>query len=275
MGFYAPSQIVQDAARHGVEIRAVDVRYSHYDCTLEKALDGEPALRLGLRLIRDLSRAGSGDLVLARSAGDWRDVSDLAHRSGLDRKDLDALASAGALRGLAGHRHRARWDVAGVEAPLPLFADGKVTEGTPLLRQPSEGQDIVADYRSMRLSLERHPMSLLRERLTGEEVHSASDLWQLDDGSRVRCAGLVINRQRPGTAGGVTFVTLEDETGHANVIVWKTVAEQQRRALLASRLLEVTGRVQRQGEVLHLVAERLRDRSVLLGRLQLRSRDFH
>ncbi len=275
MGFYAPSQIVQDAARHDVEVRAVDVRYSDYDCTLEKAADGEPALRLGLRLVKDLAADRARDLVLARSAGAWRDVSDLARRSGLDRRDLGALAAAGALRGLAGNRHRARWAVAGVEEPLPLFGDGVMVEGTPLLRRPSEGQDIVADYRSMRLSLERHPMSLLRERLAGEKIRTAADLWQLDEGSRVRCAGLVINRQRPGTAGGVTFVTLEDETGYANIIVWKTIAVRQRRALLASRLLEVTGRVQRQGEVLHLVAERLRDRSVLLGGLLVRSRDFH
>jgi len=275
MGFYAPSQIVQDVARHGVDVRPVDVRYSDYDCTLERCADGQPSLRLGLRLIGGLSAAGAERLVAARFAGPWRDTTELARRAGLDRGDLGALAGAGALRGLAGHRHRARWAVAGVEEPSPLFTDSMLVEGVPLLRQPSEGQDIVADYRSMRLSLERHPMSLLRARLRGEHIHAAQDLWRLDHGSRACFAGLVINRQRPGSARGVTFVTLEDETGHANIIVWKDVAACQRRALLGSRLMEVTGRVQREGDVLHLVAERLRDRSALLGQLMVHSRDFH
>jgi error-prone DNA polymerase len=275
MGFYAPSQIVQDVARHGVEVRPVDVRYSHYDCTLERTVDGEPALRLGLRLVGGLSVAGAERLVAARSDGPWRHVTEMARRCALDRGDLGALADAGALRGLAGHRHRARWEVAGVEEPSALFGDSVPAEGIPLLRRPTEGQDIAADYRSMHLSLERHPMSLLRPRLQREHIHAAADLWQLGHGSRARFAGLVINRQRPGSARGVTFVTLEDETGHANIIVWKQVAERQRRALLGSRLMEVTGRVQREGDVLHLVAERLRDRSSLLGDLLLRSRDFH
>ncbi|MGD8976259.1 MAG: error-prone DNA polymerase [Gammaproteobacteria bacterium] len=275
MGFYAPSQIVQDAIRHGVEVRPVDVRYSHYDCTLERDTDGEPALRLGLRLVGGLSAAGAERLVAARSAGPWRHVTGMARRCALDRADLGALADAGALRALAGNRHRARWEVAGVEEPSALFADSFPAEGLPLLRGPTEGQDIAADYRSMHLSLERHPMSLLRARLQGERIHAAADLWQLGHGSRVRFAGLVINRQRPGSARGVTFVTLEDETGHANIIVWKQVAERQRKALLGSRLMEVTGRVQREGDVLHLVAERLRDRSALLGDLLVRSRDFH
>jgi len=256
-------------------VRPVDVRYSDYDCTLERCADGQPALRLGLRLVGGLSTNGAERLVAARAAGPWRDTIELARRADLDRGDLGALAGAGALRGLAGHRHRARWAVAGVEEPSPLFADSVLVEGVPLLRRPSEGQDIVADYRSMRLSLERHPMSLLRARLRREHIHAAQDLWRLDHGSRARYAGLVINRQRPGSAHGVTFVTLEDETGHANIIVWKNVAAGQRRALLGSRLMEVTGRVQREGDVLHLVAERLRDRSALLGQLMVRSRDFH
>ncbi len=275
MGFYAPSQIVQDAVRHGVEVRPVDVRFSHYDCTLERDADGEPALRLGLRLVGGLSAAGAERLVAARSDGPWRHVTGMARRCALDRADLGALADAGALRALAGNRHRARWEVAGVEEPSALFADSFPAEGLPLLRGPTEGQDIAADYRSMHLSLERHPMSLLRARLQRERIHAAADLWQLAHGSRTRFAGLVINRQRPGSARGVTFVTLEDETGHANIIVWKQVAERQRRALLGSRLMEVTGRVQREGDVLHLVAERLRDRSALLGDLLVRSRDFH
>jgi error-prone DNA polymerase len=275
MGFYSPSQIVQDARRHDVEVRPVDVRVSAYDCTLEPAGTGAAAIRLGLRLVGGLSRSGAERLLAARGAGPWRDAEDLARRARLDRGDLGALAGAGALTGLAGHRHRARWAVAGVEAPLPLLADAGHTEAIPLLRRPTEGQDIVADYRSLGLSLGRHPMRLLRDRLQKEGIRCTRDLWQLRPGCRVSCAGLVITRQRPGSAKGVTFVTLEDETGHINVIVWKNVAQRQRRALLDARLMEVIGQVQREGEVLHLVAERLRDRSALLGALSVRSRDFH
>jgi error-prone DNA polymerase len=275
MGFYAPSQIVQDARRHGVEVRSPDACYSDYDCSLERGEDDEPAIRLGLRMIAGLSRAGAERVVAARASGRWRDVTDLAERAELDRGDLGALASAGALAGIAGHRHRARWDVAGIEDHRPLFGRGGGPEALPLLRRPGEGQDIVADYRSLGLTLGRHPMALLRDRLSRERICAADTLWKIESGRRVRYAGIVINRQRPGSAKGVTFVTLEDETGHANIIVWRKVAEKQRRALLGSRLMEVTGRVQREGEVLHLVAERLRDRSALLGRLLVRSRDFH
>jgi len=275
MGFYAPSQIVQDAGRHGVEVCPPDVSASDYDCSLERGESGEAIIRLGLRMIAGLSRSGAERVVAARAAGPWRDVTDLAERAALDRGDLGALASSGALAGLAGHRHRARWDVAGIEEARPLFGRGVGTEALPLLRRPTEGQDIVADYRSLGLSLGRHPMALLRDRLVGERICDARTLWEIENGRRVRYAGLVINRQRPGSARGVTFVTLEDETGHANIIVWSKVAEAQRRALLGSRLMEVTGRVQREGDVLHLVAERLEDRSALLGALMIRSRDFH
>jgi len=275
MGFYAPSQIVQDIQRHGVEVRPPDVCASDYDCLLEKGRGGEPAVRLGLRMISGLSRSGAERLASARQAGAWQSVTDLAERSELDRGDLGALASSGALAGLGGHRHRVRWDVAGIEDARPLFGRGAGEEALPLLRRPSEGQDIVADYRSLGLSLGRHPMALLRQRLGHEGICAARDLWEIDNGGRTSYAGLVINRQRPGSAKGVTFVTLEDETGHANIIVWRKLGENQRRALLGSRLMQVTGRVQRQGEVLHLVAERLEDRSRLLGMLMVKSRDFH
>jgi error-prone DNA polymerase len=274
MGFYAPSQLVQDARRHGVEVRGVEVAASDFDCTLEPRQDGEPAARLGLRLVKGLSEAGAGRIVTARRSRPFADVGELARRAGLGRGDLAALADAGALAGLAGHRHRARWAVAGVEAPQPLLEDAPIREGVPLLRAPGEGRDIVADYRSLGLTLGRHPMALLRARLAQEGLGSAAELRSAPHGARMRYAGLVVNRQRPGSAKGVTFVTLEDETGHANVIVWRAVAEAQRRPLLAARLLEVSGQVQREGEVIHLVAERLADRSALLGCLDVRSRDF-
>jgi len=274
MGFYAPSQLVQDARRHGVEVRPADVTASDDDCALEPGDDGEPAVRLGLRLVKGLSGDGARRIGAARRERPFRSVEDLARRARLDRGDLAALADAGALAGLAGHRHRARWAVAGVESPGPLLAEAPIREGVPLLRTPGEGRDIVADYRSLGLTLGRHPMALLRSRLQAEGVACAADVRTAPHGARMRYAGLVINRQRPGSAKGVTFVTLEDETGHANVIVWRAVAEAQRRPLLAARLLEVSGEVQKEGEVVHLVAGRLADRSALLGELDVRSRDF-
>ena len=275
MGFYAPAQIVRDAAAHGVELRPVDVRASTWDCTLEKRADGEPALRLGLRLVKGLSEAAARRIARRMRVGPLPDVETLAAEAALDQGALAALAAADALAGLAGHRHRARWAVAGVEPPLPLLEDAASTEGLPLLSRPTEGRDIVADYRSLGLTLRSHPLRLLRERLAAERLVTAAELRQVPHGCRVRHAGIVINRQRPGSASGVTFVTLEDETGYVNLIVWRAIAARQRQALLGSRLLEVVGQVQREGEVLHLIAERLRDRSELLGDLMTRSRDFH
>jgi error-prone DNA polymerase len=275
MGFYAPSQLVQDARRHGVEVRPVDVLASDWDCTLERDAEGAPAARLGLCLVAGFSVSGSERLVAARQAQPFRDVDDLARRARLDRGDLAALARAGALAVLAGHRHRAAWSVAGVEAPLPLLEETRIREGVPLLRAPTEGRDIVADYRSTGLTLGRHPLALLRARLADDGLVSAAELNAAPHGAWTACAGIVINRQRPGSAKGVVFVTLEDETGQANIVVWQSVAETWRRPLLGSRLLEISGRVQREGQVVHLVAERMRDRSALLGALDVRSRDFH
>ena len=275
MGFYAPAQLVSDARMHGVEVRPVAVAASAWESTLERRVDGEPALRLGLRLIKGLTGAGASRLVAARTDRAFTSAQDLATRAALERRDLEALAAAGALGEFAGHRHRALWSVAGVESALPLLAGTGIAEGIPLLRAPSEGQDVVADYRSVGLTLGRHPLALLRERLAGEELLSARSLWGLADGAPVRTAGLVITRQRPMTASGVTFVTLEDETGHINLVVWLKVAERQRRALIESRLLEVTGKLQREGDVLHVVVDSMRDRSQLLGNLQTHSRNFH
>jgi len=276
MGFYAPSQLVQDAQRHGVEVRGVDVLHSDWDCTLERsAEDGEPALRLGLRLVKGLSSAAAQQLSQARRQTTFSNVQDLAERAGLDRHALGCLAAAGALAELAGHRHRAAWSVAGVEAALPVLPQVRIAEGVPLLRTPGEGEDIVADYAHTGLTLRRHPLALLRTRLQGRGLVAADELRGLPHGSSLRTAGLVISRQRPGSAAGVTFVTLEDETGQVNLIVWRHVAERQRRALLGSRLLGVAGELQVQGEVRHLIAHRLVDLSNWLGELVFASRDFH
>ena len=276
MGFYAPAQLVRDARAHGVEVRAIAVEASDWDCTLERRADGAPALRLGLRLVKHLSREGARRLTAARAARPFAGAADLAERAALHRGDLEALAVADALAGLAGHRHLAVWEVSGIEHALPLLpAATAVAEGAPLLRAPREGAQILADYGSVGLTLRRHPLALLRERLAARGVIPAAGLHALADGDRVRTAGLVITRQRPGSAGGVTFVTLEDETGHVNVIVWKRIAQAARAALLDSRLLEVRGTLQRQGEVLHVVARGLADLSTLLGGLVVVSRDFH
>jgi error-prone DNA polymerase len=276
MGFYAPAQLVRDARSHGVEVRAVDVASSDWDCTLERRPDGRPALRLGLRLVKHLSSEGAARLLAARATRAFGSIADLAERGELDRRDLEALATADALSGLAGHRHRAAWQVTGVERALPLLPAATVpAEGIPLLRAPREGQDIVADYGSTGLTLRRHPLCLLREKLQRRGVLPTQELWDQPNGKLVRTAGLVITRQRPGSAGGVTFVTMEDETGYVNLIVWNRVAVAQRAALLESQLLEVHGKLQREGDVQHVIAQRLINLSAMLGDLVVVSRNFH
>lgn len=286
MGFYAPAQLVRDATAHGVEVRPVDVCVSVWDCTLERREDdAEPALRLGLRLVKSLSRAGADRLIEARGRQAFTSIQDLAARAALDRGDLEALAAAGAFASLSGNRHLAFWEVAGTERPLPLeaalldapreTAHEMAHEPTPLLRTPTEGERIVADYASVGLTLGRHPLALLRDSLQSKQLLSARDLDGMAHGKPVHTAGIVLMRQRPGTASGVTFLTLEDETGQVNIIVWERVGDEYRRPLLESRLLEVHGELQRQEGVMHVVARRLIDRTPLLGELITRSRDFH
>jgi error-prone DNA polymerase len=253
----------------------VDVLTSEWLCTLEKTASGRAAIRLGLSLVKGLRQTAAQRLLAVRGQVSVTNMQVLAERAQLERSDLNALAAAGAFAGITGNRRQALWHVSGVEAPLPLLPELHIAEATPLLVAPSEGEDIVADYRSVGLTLGRHPLALLRARLHRERMVSALELRELSSGLNVRTAGLVITRQRPSSASGVTFVTLEDETGHVNLIVWPAVAEQQRRALLQSRLLQVSGTVQREGDVLHVIALRLIDRTRLLGRLLVTSRDFH
>jgi error-prone DNA polymerase len=279
MGFYAPAQLVRDARAHGVEVRPVDACVSGWDSSLEKCEDGAPALRLGLRLVKSLTEAGAQRLMAARELQAFESVQDLGARAGLDRGDLEALAAAGAFAALSGNRHLAFWEVAGTERALPLdFRETRSVaagEGQPLLPLPTEGQGIVADYASVGLTLGRHPLALLRARLAKGALRTASELRQTAHGTKVRTAGIVLMRQRPGTASGVTFLTLEDESGQVNIIVWERIGREQRPALLESRLLEVHGELQYQDGVCHLIAHRLIDRSALLGELLTRSRDFH
>jgi error-prone DNA polymerase len=275
MGFYAPAQLVRAAREQQVEVRPVDVNRSHWDSTLEADAAGHPVIRLGLRLVKGFALRDAERVVDERRAGDFADVAALARRTGLGQSGLGRLAAAGALASLARNRHRARWDVAAVEKPLPLLGDAVVAEGIPLLRRPTEGENIVADYASVGLSLGRHPLALLRGQLDAAGIMQAADVREFRNGGPVRACGIVITRQRPASAAGVTFVTLEDESGHLNLIVWEKVATRERRALLGAKLLVVDGYVQRDGEVLHVIARQLYDYSALLGTLTTTSRDFH
>jgi error-prone DNA polymerase len=279
MGFYGPAQLVRDARAHGVEVRPVDVQESAYESTLQRREDGEPALRLGMRMVKSLSEAGGMRVEAARIERKFESVQDLGRRAALDRGDLEALAAAGALAALSGNRHLAYWEVAGTERSLPLAPRGEragsIEEGRPLLEAPTEGQRIVADYASVGLTLGRHPMALLRDRLARNRLLTAADLGCVAHGKLVRTAGIVLMRQRPQSANGVTFLTLEDESGQVNVIVWESVGREQRHALIESRLLEIQGELQRQEGIMHVIARRLIDRSALLGELLTRSRDFH
>jgi error-prone DNA polymerase len=274
MGFYAPAQLVQDARRHGIEVRPADVRYSDWDSSLERDTDGQPAVRLGLRLVKGLTQSSVERLLQARMQSPFISVEDLARRAELNNRDLAALANADALAGLSGHRHRAHWSVAGVEPPLPLLASTTISEALPLLRAPTEGENIVADYASLGLTLRRHPLALLRSMLTQQGMLSATEVRAIPNGEMVHTAGLVICRQHPSSGNGVIFATLEDETGQTNLIVWPGLAARQRRELINASLLGVVGEVQREGEVQHVIARQLEDYSGLLGNLVTRSRDF-
>lgn len=281
MGFYAPAEIVRDARRHGAPIRPTDVRYAHADCTLEAAPgeaaggDTPPALRLGLRLIKGLAPSAVERIVTARAQRAFVSVADLVTRARLDRRARDALARADALAGLVGHRHKAQWQIAAAEVHDDLFAQVAPPEAEVTLSEPSEAASIVADYHSTGLTLRRHPLALLRRGLAQTGVMTATAFNRLDDEARAHVAGIVTMRQRPGSAQGVTFVTLEDETGYVNVIVRPGRLARHRLAVLSARLLRVTGVMQRAGAVTHCLAHDIVDESARLGALQTRSRDFH
>jgi len=268
MGFYSPSQLIQDAKRHGVEVRPADVMLSQWDCTLE-----EGAVRLGLRIVGGLAAATGERIIASRSCAS---VAELAQRAGLGRKDLKSLAAAGALQSLAGHRRDAHWTAAGVESHPPMNVHA--VERAPGFVPPTEAEEIAADYHSLGFTLGRHPLALLRNRLGALGLVSAEKLSLLPHGRRVRTAGLVTCRQRPGT-GEVVFVTLEDESGCVNVIVWRDLFERYREALLGARLLGVEGAVESDGRVVHLIARRFADHTPLLDRLlgplDVASHDFH
>jgi error-prone DNA polymerase len=292
MGFYAPAQIVRDARDHGVEARPADVNISTWDHALEPAADGAMALRLGLRQVKGLREDEADKLVAARGNG-YPDIRTLWQRAGVSVAALEALARADAFASMGLARRDAWWQIRALgPAPLPLFAAAQEPETGPeppvVLPAMADGEAVMADYAALRLTLRQHPLALLRHELTRDGVAPAARLIRLGNGKRVTVAGLVLVRQRPGSAKGVIFVTLEDETGVANVVVWPKIFESFRRRVIGASLLRVTGTVQREGIVIHVVAEHIEDLSDRLAHLAgsamptprarargLHSRDFH
>jgi error-prone DNA polymerase len=275
LGFYSPSQLVQDAQRHEVEVRAVDVMYSEVDCSLE-GLPHPPSVRLGLRMMGGLRAESAAQIVAARQERVFDSAEDLARRARLELHEMKLLAAADALMSLSGHRRQQVWEASALR-PLPqLLSDASIDEALLELPAAPEGEEIVFDYASLGLSLRRHPLALLRPQLDELRLMSAQALRDLPNGRAVRYCGIVTLRQQPETANGTVFVSLEDETGVVQVIVWKSVRDQQRRALLGSRLLRVHGIWQREGEVRNLIAGYLQDMTPMLGRLAqtTSSRDF-
>jgi error-prone DNA polymerase len=280
MGFYSPSQLVQDVRRHGVSVLPLDVEHSAWESTLEKTAEFEqPAIRLGLQHVKGLNEPAARRIVLARSRRAFESLRDLVHRALLDRGELQTLASAGALQRLGGHRHQAHWRAQAIEEARPLLSEyekhdsGLLDDGVQL-GAPSETMDVVEDYRSTGLSLRRHPLALLRHRHPFDRCRSAAELTGLQSGRFVRVAGLVTGRQRPGTASGVLFLTLEDETGNVNVVVWRDRQERFRQALLKGRLLLVKGIMESRDSVVHVIAGEILDHSHALADLTVRARSF-
>ena len=273
MGFYAPAQLVRDAQAHGVEVRPVCVNHSRWDCTLEPGRGRLLAVRLGLRMVKGLSNAHAAEIVAARGDDPYPSIAALRRRTRVPAAALQHLAEADAFRGLGLHRREALWAIRGLrDDVLPLFA----VADTERMPQPeraeppvtiipmTDGREVVEDYAHLGLTLRQHPLAFLRGALRHRGITACADLLAARDGQRASVAGLVLVRQRPGTATGVIFITLEDETGVANIVVWSSLFERQRAAVLSASLLECRGRVQREGEVIHVVAERLHDLTPLL-----------
>ena len=300
MGFYAPAQLIKDAQRHGVKVLPVDVNESFNDCTLEfdddykklgspcEATD-EPLLRIGFNRVKGMSTAGAEALVEARQSGSFISIQDLVFRSGINKKDLEALAAADALRGLSGDRHRAFWLASGVEVPgagtktLSFFTDpGFASDDFAnkdfgidvLLPVANEGQNIVGDYGSTGFTLRRHPVALFREHLNAYRVSAAKELQEIENEAQTKVTGIVTCRQRPMTAAGVTFLTLEDESGYINVVVWPSLGEKLRPIVRQAMLIGVVGHVQKSDGVIHVIAKDLVDLSHWLGTMELSSRNF-
>jgi error-prone DNA polymerase len=266
MGFYAPAQIVRDARQHGVQVRPICVNASRWDCTLEPDRPGLFAIRLGLRMVRGLANTHGATLVANRAEKPYANIEDIHRRGNIPASALEKLADADAFGALRMDRRQALWQVRALaDTDLPLFAAGeKMAEPAVDIVAMPPGREVVEDYRSVGLSLRAHPVAFLRPELRAQKFLAASNLPAVRDGRRMSVAGIVLVRQRPGSARGVMFITLEDETGHANLIVWPSMFEANRRLILSATMIGVHGLLQREGEVTHVIARELTDLSDLL-----------
>jgi error-prone DNA polymerase len=283
MGFYSPSQLLQDARRHGVSVLPIDVNHSTWDHQLlgnRPAQNSQPALRLGMRLVRGLSREGAERVVEARLRQPFRQVSNLRQWASLDKRDMEALADADALQSLSGHRHQSQWQIMALESPKPLLRDEQCQSASYFddgvqLPAPQVAEEVLSDYRATGLTLRAHPMSLLRDRYPFNRCKRHTDLAALGNKHFVRIAGLVTCRQRPGSASGVLFLTLEDETGNSNIVVWQRTQQHFRQALMSGQLLLIKGVVETKDNVIHVIAGALYDYTHELANLRVQSHDFH
>jgi error-prone DNA polymerase len=284
MGFYAPAQIVRDAQLHNVEVRPVSINHSHWDCTLEPAKPGgrHLAVRLGFRQVRGLANVHGAAIAVARGDTAYESVEEVWRRAGVPRAAIERLAEADAFHCIAEDRRQGLWKVKGLgEAPLPLFAAADAREGgfSPEGLEPrvtlqplTDGREVVEDYRSLQLSLRAHPLQFLRAQLAAEKVVRCADLASIRDGRHVEVAGVILVRQRPGSARGVLFITIEDETGVANGILWPDRFEKQRRAVMSASMVSLRGRLQKEGQVIHVIVDRVVPRDEMLrsiGRMDL------
>jgi error-prone DNA polymerase len=295
MGFYAPAQIVRDAREHGIEVRGPSVIASRWDCTLEPGSGRALAVRLGLRMVKGLGNEDGARIVAERADAPYASIEELWRRAGVPLAALARLAEADAFADLGLDRRQALWAIRGLaDAALPLFVAAdrhrrprpEVVEPPVALAPSCEGREVIEDYNSVGLTLRRHPVAFLRAELNVRKITSCADLARLRDGRAVSVGGLVLVRQRPGTARGVVFITLEDDTGIANLVLWSSIFEKYRGPVLNAALLACHGRVQREGEVIHVVAERIEDLTDLLaavgersgadgaGAIKLSTRDF-
>jgi len=276
MGFYQPAQLLEQAKRQGVDILPVDVIASEYDCTLELQPNETHAIRLGMRLVKSLRKTEALEIVNARQQRLFASIADLAQRTSLSQRALQALAMCGALRTLETNRNTAFWKAIGIESlPSMLKSAASVEKRIPNLPKPSEWEEVLRDYRQMQLSTGRHPLALLRARLHALGVMRREDLNMLKHGAKVCVAGLVTHLQHPQTAKGVIFGSLEDETGINNIIFWPKIFDAYRRKILGTTLMLVFGELQNQEGVVHIVARQVEDYSEWVRAIPRNSRDFH
>ncbi len=299
MGFYSPSQLLQDAQRHDIEVRPVDILCSQWESTLQKPARTrqvkaqQPALRLGFGRIKGFNENAANRIVNARAEQRFRDLEDVARRAKLNRGEMSKLTEAGAFRSTTGNRYRTHWEVEGILPPSPLleqcaepsspgYSSSREPSDAPrdlstervVLPTPSERDDLRADYTSLGLTLGRHPMAMLRDMEPFASCTTAEQLQQLKHGRFVQVAGIVTGRQRPSSAAGVLFLTLEDETNNVNVVIWERIQERFRAAVIQGRLLKIKGIMEREESLIHVIAGQVEDCSRYLAQFSLKSRDF-